>query len=73
MRIYVFKSDGQEGLRAYTDDVTGNKLPSQFSPWHKTGVVTPDASFPPPIARSQVEASINASGFQLWRLKPEKS
>ena len=39
MRIYIFKSDANKELRAFSDDPSGTKLPGQFRPWHAFGVI----------------------------------
>jgi hypothetical protein len=37
MRIYIFKSDANKELRAFSDDPSGTKLPGRFRPWHAFG------------------------------------
>ena len=39
MRIFIFKSDTNPGLQAFSDDQGGGKLPKQFRPWHAIGVI----------------------------------
>jgi hypothetical protein len=69
MRIYVFKSDLQKGLRAFAGDLAGSKLPDQFAPWHAVGVIGPDKKPPHRLPRNQIEEAIAEQGFQLWRMK----
>jgi hypothetical protein len=70
MRIFMFRSDAQRELQAFTDEPSGNKLPSKFSPWSATGVIRADSNPPHNFSRAIIETAINEHGFQLWRLKP---
>src|SRR4029078_10960418 len=69
MRIFIFKSDTNPGLQAFSDDQGGGKLPVQFRPWQAIGVGRPDTAPPHNLNRSVIEASIAKAGFQLWRMK----
>ena len=69
MRLYVFKSDANGELRAFTGDITGSSLPEKFRPWHAVGAVAPDAAPPHGLSRAGIEKAIDAQGFQLWRMK----
>jgi hypothetical protein len=69
MRIYVFTSKTQKNLRAFSDDMSGAKLPQQLGPWRANGAIAADEKSPYRLARNQIEKSINAAGFQLWRVK----
>ena len=69
MRIFIFKSDVNSELRAFSDDQGGSKLPAQFRPWHAIGVIRPDSVPPHNLSREVIEASITTDGFQLWRMK----
>jgi hypothetical protein len=69
MRIYVFTSKSTKNLRAFTNDMSGNNLPRQFSPWHADGPIAPNEDSPHRFARDRIEKAIDESGFQLWRLK----
>jgi hypothetical protein len=69
MRIYIFKSDANDGLRAFAGDGAGSKLPNQFAPWHVVGVVAAERDPPHKLPRDEIERAIGAQGFQLWRLK----
>jgi hypothetical protein len=67
MRIYMFKSEAQSGLRAFAGDLAGSRLPTQFAPWHVTGVIGPDNAPPYSLPRNEIEKAIDGRGFQLWR------
>jgi len=69
MRIFIFKTDKNPELRAFSDDPGGHKLPEQFRPWHTIGVIRPDSVPPHNLRRDVIEASIAKIGFQLWRIK----
>jgi hypothetical protein len=69
MRIFVFKSDMNSNLRAFSGDLDGSKLPTQFRPWHAIGAIAPDKDPPHKFSREQIEEAINDQGFQLWRMK----
>jgi hypothetical protein len=71
MRLYIFKSDANAALRAFTGDVLGTKLPDQFRPWQAVGIIAPANNPPHNLSREKIEKAIEACGFQLWRLKPE--
>jgi hypothetical protein len=72
MRIYVFKSGVQAGLRAFSGDLAGSQLPEQFRPWHAVGVVAADKDPPHRLPRAEIEKAINDQGFQLSRKKPKQ-
>jgi len=72
MRIYVFKSETTDRVRAFAGDPDVNKLPSQHGPWTVTGTITPDNAPPYNLSRDAIEKAINAEGFQLWRLREKK-
>jgi hypothetical protein len=69
MRIYIFKSQTREGLRAFAGDPAGSKLPQQHGPWTAIGVVRPDVDPPHKFSRVSIERAIDGDGFQLWRLR----
>ena len=71
MRLFIFESKANAGLRAFTGDVAGRKLPDQFSPWRQIGAVRAENAPPYNLSRDLIENAINAHGFQLWRLKPK--
>jgi len=72
MRIYVFKSETADRLRAFAGDLDVNKLPRQHGPWTVTGTISPDGPPPHNWSRDAIEKAINAEGFQLWRLRGKK-
>jgi hypothetical protein len=69
MRIFIFKSQPQPTLQAFTDDPGGRQLPQQFAPWHAIGVVRPENAPPHNLKRDVIEKAIGTQGFQLWRMK----
>jgi hypothetical protein len=69
MRIYVFKSETREGLRAFAGDPDVHQLPRQHGPWTATGVIGPDSIPPHKFSRATIEKAIDTDGFQLWRLR----
>ena len=69
MRIYMFKSETREELRAFAGDLAGSKLPQRHGPWTVTGVVAPDRAAPHKFSRAAIEKAIDVEGFQLWRLR----
>jgi len=69
MRIYVFKSETTDRLRAFAGDPDVNKLPRQHGPWTATGTISPNNAPPYNLSRDAIEKAINAEGFQLWRLR----
>jgi hypothetical protein len=69
MRLYIFKSDAKDELRAFAGDVAGSKLPDQFRPWHAIGIVGADKDPPHRLSRKEIERAIEMHGFQLWRMK----
>ena len=70
MKLYIFKSEVNNDLRAFAGDLMGSKLPEQFRPWHAIGVVGPENAPPHNFSREKIEEAIGACGFQLWRVKP---
>jgi hypothetical protein len=71
MRIYLFKSDANAELRAFSDDPSGDKLPGQFRPWHTFGVIAAGKEPPFRLPRAEIERAIQDRGFQLWRMRPK--
>ena len=69
MKLFIFKSDANSELRAFTDNITGSKLPERFSPWRVVGVVAAERAPPHNQPRVEIEKAIEACGFQLWRRK----
>ena len=68
IRIFIFKSEASPDLGAFSGDLAGMKLPSQFKPWRVVGAVAPDKDPPYKLSREVIEAAIRARGFQLFRL-----
>jgi len=71
MRLFIFESEANTGLRAFAGDAAGRKLPDQFRPWREIGSG-------PLGERSSLQTvprydrrGISAHGFQLWRVKPK--
>jgi len=69
MYIYIFKSDTNRDLQAFSGQRSGAGLPDRFGPWHAIGVIRPEAAPPHGLSRAVIEKSIAAEGFQLWRRK----
>jgi hypothetical protein len=72
MRLYIFKSGVNSKLYAFAGDLSGDKLPEQFRPWHVVGVVAAENDPPHRLPRGDIERAINDHGFQLWRRRPKK-
>jgi hypothetical protein len=68
MRIFIFKSEASPDLRAFSGDLAGLQLPSQFKPWRAVGAIAPHRDPPYKLSRDVIEAAIAARGFQLFRL-----
>ncbi len=73
MRIFIFKSDASPELRAFGGDLAGDKLPSQFRPWHAVGSIAPDREPPYNLSRELIETAINDRGYQLWRMSKKST
>jgi hypothetical protein len=69
VRLFIFESNANAGLRAFTGDAAGRKLPDKFSPWRQIGAVRPENAPPYNLSRDLIEKAIEVQGFQLWRLK----
>ena len=72
MRLFMFKSEGNRGLHAFTGDPGGEKLPTRHGPWTAVGVVREEKSPPYHMSRDIIEKSITDQGFQLYRTKPRE-
>ncbi len=68
MRIYVFKSETRNGLRAFAGDPGGGRLPERHGPWTVTGIVPTERAPPFNFSRKAIESAIDTVGFQMWRL-----
>jgi hypothetical protein len=64
MRIYIFNSDANSELRAFSDDRSGAKLPARFGPWHGFGAIAVDHDPPRRFSREVIERAIRDTGFQ---------
>jgi hypothetical protein len=73
MKLFIFKSEANSELRAFTDNIKGSKLPERFSPWRVIGVVAPERAPPHNLPRVDIEKAIEVCGFQLWRRKTKPS
>lgn len=69
MRIFIFKSQVNSLLRAFTGEPGGDKLPSQFGPWHAIGVIRADKDPPFNVERAVIEKAIAGAGYQLFKMK----
>ena len=49
----------------------GQKLPTQFGPWHAIGVIRADKTPPFNVSRDVIEQAIAGQGFQLFKVKPK--
>jgi hypothetical protein len=72
MRIYIFKSESRNGLRAFAGEPGGGSLPQRHGPWTATGIVPPDRDPPFNLSRKVIEGAIDKVGFQHWRMAKEK-
>jgi hypothetical protein len=72
VRLYIFKSESG-ALRAFAGDLDTRVLPSQHGPWHPIGVVGPDTEPPHNLKREAIERAIANQGFQLFRLKKDRT
>jgi len=72
MRIFMFKSASNRGLRAFSGDPGGESLPSKLGPWHAVGVIRPENDPPHKLGRDVIEKAIGTAGYQLWRMKSDK-
>ena len=71
MRLFIFESEANTGLRAFAGDAAGRKLPDQFRPWRQIGAVRSETAPPYNLSRDTIEKALSAHGFQLWRVKPK--
>lgn len=71
MRLFIFKSEGNRGLRAFAADPGGEKLPSRHGPWTAVGVVREDKEPPHNMKRELIEKGISDEGFQFYRMKKQ--
>jgi PRC-barrel domain len=63
---YVFQSDPNPNLLAFTDGATGEKLPSESGPWTFVKEVGPAERWTFGVGRAFVAAGILENGFLVW-------
>jgi hypothetical protein len=68
MRLFIFESNTNTGLRAFVGDVAGRNLPDQFSPGDRLVRSRPGALLLT-VSRDTIKKATSADGFQLWRVK----
>jgi hypothetical protein len=73
MHIYIFVSRTKPELHAFAGESHGERLPEKYAPWDTTGVVRPEKAPPHGFSRAAIEKSINAEGYQLWRMVAPKT
>jgi len=73
LRIFIYKSEAKDDLRAFAAALDGSGLPAHLGPWHGIGVVRPELDPPFGLSRDVIEKAIAKQGFQLFRVKPKKS
>ena len=64
--FYLFKSETDPELRAYTDSPSGSRLPAESGPWALLRSVSQDVPWPEIVARAIIEAGVSENGFLLW-------
>ena len=62
---YVFQSESSPGLRGFTDDATGEKLPPEDGPWSLLQKVEPDEEWTFDDSRAVVAFGIVENGFYV--------
>ena len=63
---YVFRAATSPGLRAYTYDPAGERLPAQYGPWTLVQEVGPDKEWTQDVSRAVVAGGILDDGYYLW-------
>jgi hypothetical protein len=71
MRLFMFKSESNSQLRAFTADAGGAQLPSKFGPWYAVGVVRAEKAPPHNLDRAIIEQNVADHGYQLYRIRPK--
>jgi hypothetical protein len=72
MRLFMFKSESNRGLRAFAGDPGAEKLPTRHGPWTAVGVVREDKEPPYNMKRELIEKGIADQGFQFYRVKKKQ-
>ena len=67
MRLFMFKSESNRELYAFSADPGGRQLPQRHGPWTAVGVVREDKEPPHKMSREAIEKSIADHGFQLYK------
>src|SRR5690349_16083508 len=70
---YVFQSGSAPDLRAFTEDASGDNLPSDEGPWILAQRIGPDDHWAVNISRAAVAAGIVENGFYLWGPREQRS
>jgi hypothetical protein len=68
---YVFQSDANSNLWGFTDDPSGDKLPTESGPWTPVKQVSPEERWTYGVGRAIVSAGILENGFLLWEASNE--
>jgi len=63
---YVFQSASSPGLRGFTDEPRGDRLPPEQGPWTLKQTIGPDEEWTVDVSRAVVVAGILENGFYLW-------
>ncbi len=67
LKLFMFASQTKPDLHAFAGESAGSRLPEKFGPWTATGVVRADQAPPHRFSRGDIEKTIEADGYQLWR------
>lgn len=63
---YHFRSGKDPELQAFTDDLTGDKLPADGKPWTLLGPVSLEGRWNYAASKAAVAAGVLQNGFLLW-------
>ncbi len=72
MRLFMFKSESNGELRAFSSDANGEQLPTRHEPWTAIGVIREDKDPPHNLSRTLIEKGVSDQGFQLYRMKTKQ-
>jgi hypothetical protein len=61
MLIYLFISDSEPSVRAFSSDQSGSNLPSEFAPWRRAG-----SGAIVPIGDDSVTLVVDRDGYLLF-------
>jgi hypothetical protein len=73
MRLFMFKSEGNRGLRAFAGEPGAEKLPTRHGPWTAVGVIREDKDPPHNMKRDDIEKAIADQGFVFYRMKEKEA